>query len=342
MTPRALQLPALLPFLYAVALGCQAVRHEGQDWPPPRPAAEATPGSNAPVAPPPETRLEQGTGARSPAGVGEAVVSGVGPALKGRLSDAEKQSVLEKSLISLLRVILSSEEKLQLSAGPEASTTARGALTTKLAELQFKVIESDARLGFSPSEEDQDRYRLRNDCNLVFLVEGGAKQADKFGEFFSFESQLKGKVLNLTAHQVIAEKTFLKRGKRATDERQAAESAQEAAAADLVAYLSDEVARKWEVTSLVKVDLEVSGLGQFAQADDLRVGLQRRPGVFYVSLESWDRGSERAKYEVLCRFDVERFIGAYVDELRLGNVVVKSVKRKGEEIRARKGLLDLR
>ena len=68
--------------------------------------------------------------------------------------------------------------------------------------------------------------------------------------------------------------------------------------------------------------------------DDVRVGLQRRPGVYYVSLEDWDTSRNVARYEVLCRYDVQRFLPTYVDELRAGRVHVLAVKQRGDEIRA--------
>jgi hypothetical protein len=204
---------------------------------------------------------------------------------------------------------------------------------TKLAELGFKVIETTKGLGFAPSEDAQDGFRRQNDCNLALLVKGEAKEADKFGNFWSFESNLKGKVLNLTTHQLIASKTIRKRGERALDEQVAAEDAQRAAAKEMAKYLTDEVVRKWEATSLVRVKMTATRIYNMSQADDLRIGLQRRVGIYYVSLESWDDKIDLAVYEILCRFDVERFLPAYVEELRKGGV---EIKRIGKAIKAKR------
>jgi hypothetical protein len=84
----------------------------------------------------------------------------------------------------------------------------------------------------------------------------------------------------------------------------------------------------------------VTGLDHFKKADDLRVGLQKRPGVYYVSLESWDLATGVGRYEVLARFDVQRFLPAYVDELRLDKVKVQAVSQNGQAITARKGHFD--
>lgn len=305
--------------------GCSPARTSGRDWEVSRPAG-VSPGPETPTDRPPEADRP----ARSD------VVSGHGAVLKGRYSDEEKQQAVETALLNLQRCIISTEEALELSGGVEGSTAAKETLTTTLAELGFMVIESTKDLPFSPSEPDQERFRAHNDCNLVFLISGSAKPMDRFGNFHSFESQLTMKVLNLTTHQVLASKTFLKRGKRALDERQAAEDANRAAASELAKYLTDEVVRKWEATSLIRMELVVAHIEEIAQADDIRLGLQRRPGVYYASLDQWDDGTETAFYEVLCRFDVQRHLAAYVDELRRGKVQVKDFRAAGKAIEARR------
>ena len=54
------------------------------------------------------------------------------------------------------------------------------------------------------------------------------------------------------------------------------------------------IARQWEATSLVRMWLECTDLDHVQEANDLRVGLQRRPGIYYVSLEDWDKDSDTA------------------------------------------------
>ena len=68
----------------------------------------------------------------------------------------------------------------------------------------------------------------------------------------------------------------------------------------------------------------------------IRAGLQERLGVYYVSLESWLASTETARYEVLCRFDVKRFLSAYVSELERGKVEVTSMDQQGEKIEAKR------
>ena len=255
-------------------------------------------------------------------------------------TNAQKHDIVHKALLNLQRMMISSRERIALPDGVETTTVARDVLANKMAELSFNVIEMTDRLPFEPSEAQQDRFRAENDCNLAFLMDGEAEQFDKHGNYYLYKCKLRGKVLNLTTHQQIATKTVRRKGPRDLDEAEAGEDALEKAAEDLAAYLTDEVTRKWEATSLVRMRLAVSGLRHFREADDLRVGLQQRVGIYYVSLERWDDRSDTAEYDVLCRFDVERFLAPYVDELRRDRVRIESVERHGKVIKADQDFFD--
>lgn len=332
MTPHRVAIGLLVVVSAVMLWGCGPDRRHEPDWPGPR-AQPVRPGPEFQTPPPPPS--QEVVPVHPPAQRPD-VVTGFRPPLKGQIPDAEKQRIIEQTLLNLQRLIVSTDERLLLSTGPEPSDVARNALTQKLAELGFKVIQSTSSMGASPSESTQDAFRKANDCNIAVVVQSDAKKQDKFGNFWSFESSMNAKVLNLTTHQVIASRTILKRGRRALDERQAAEDAQESAAKDLATYLTDEVVRKWEATSLIRVTMFVRNIDNANQADDLRVGLQTRPGIYYVSLEFWDDKAQTAVYEILCRFDVERFLTGYVSELRMGGIEIKRIERKGEVIDARR------
>ena len=372
MRMRMIVCAGALLLLAVFVSGCAPQRVHEKDWPEPR-TTDERPGP-APLDPPPsdstgDVRVPdvavatpdaaaQGAGAGTPntaapnAGTqgatpdvavkpdavptAKTTVTSVSPPLRSRLSDEDKQSIIEASLINLQRMFVNADEKLVLSTGTQESTAARDAMVTKLAELQFDVIQTTETLPFTPSEAEQDAFRRKNDVNLVFLLQAEAAKADKFGNFWSYQGKAQGKVLNLTTRQVVTSKTITKRGRRALDEAEAAEDALAAAAKDLNTYLTDEVVRKWEYTSLVRMILEVNNVDTISQADDLRVGLQRRVGVFYVSLESWDYESQKAVLEVLCRFDVQRFLVAYVEELREGGLKLRWVRSGGEAIKAKR------
>lgn len=254
--------------------------------------------------------------------------------LEGRLSRAAKQKLVQQTLLGLQRTIISTREQLKLSGGAETTTVAKDELTTRLAEIGLKVIETTESLTFNPTEGRQDAFRKANDCNIVFLADGAASKVDKFGNFWSFRSELKGKLLNLTTHQVIASKTISKRGKRALDERAAAQDAQRAAAADLAKYLTGEAVRWWEKLSLIRKTLVVDGVDSAKWANYVRQELQRRVGVFYVSLESWDPKAEKATYDVLYRFDVERYVTTYIAATNGMNLKVTQINSSSETIKA--------
>ncbi|HUW31636.1 MAG TPA: hypothetical protein VM223_08485 [Planctomycetota bacterium] len=345
LTVRNLSLFILVLLIAVLAVACAPNRTEGKDWPQPRKPGQEPPGP-APLEPPPAddstTKASVPSVNVQPAeppktgSLGDTVVTGNTEPLKGRISDEEKQKIIEASLINLQRMIVGADEQLILTGGTEQSDAAKEQLVTKLGELEFNVIQSNEKLSFSPTEQEQEGWRRGNNCNLLFLLKGESKKQDKFGNFYSFEAKLQGKVLNLTTHQIIASKTITKRGRRALNEDEAAEDALRVAAKDMSTYLSDEVVRKWEFTSLVRMTLEVNNVESIGQADDIRVGLQKRLGVFYVSLDSWDHESEKAIYDVLCRFDVQRFLAAYVEELRDGGLKVRWIKKGGEAIKAKR------
>ena len=345
LTVRNLSLFILVLLIAVLAVACAPNRTEGKDWPQPRKPGQEPPGP-APLEPPPAddstTKASVPSVNVQPAeppktgSLGDTVVTGNTEPLKGRISDEDKQKIIEASLINLQRMIVGADEQLILTGGTEQSDAAKEQLVTKLGELEFNVIQSNEKLSFSPTEQEQEGWRRGNNCNLLFLLKGESKKQDKFGNFYSFEAKLQGKVLNLTTHQIIASKTITKRGRRALNEDEAAEDALRVAAKDMSTYLSDEVVRKWEFTSLVRMTLEVNNVESIGQADDIRVGLQKRLGVFYVSLDSWDHESEKAIYDVLCRFDVQRFLAAYVEELRDGGLKVRWIKKGGEAIKAKR------
>ena len=323
MTPHRVAIGLLVVVAATMLWGCAKDRMHEPDWPGPQ--------FQTPPPPPPQEVVP----VQPPAQRAD-VVTGFRPPLKGQISDAEKQRIVEQTLLNLQRLIVSADERLVLSTGPQPSDAARNALTQRLAEIGFNVIQSASNMGSSPSEGIQDAFRKANNCNIAILIQGDSKKQDKFGNFWSFESSMNAKVLNLTTHQVIASRTILKRGRRALDERQAAEDAQESAAKDLATYLTDEVVRKWEATSLIRVNMAVTNIHNADQADDVRVGLQSREGIYYVSLEVFDHEARVATYEILCRFDVERFLPGYISELREGGIRIKYMERKGEVIDAKR------
>jgi len=308
--------------------GCAHRRTEPVDYDPPR-EPPVKPGPEHPPSPPPEPVPPKP----------DPVVKPDPEPLPGRLSDAEKQDIGRRALFDLQRMVISSAEVMELSTGAEPTSVAAELLETKLAELGYRVTQTTRGLPFEPSEEELDALRREGNFNLAFVIAGGARERDRLGDFWSFKSDLRGKVLNLTTHQVIAAKTIRKQGRRAIDEDEAARDALESAAADLATYLTNEVSRKWEATSLIRVRLICTDLDHAREVDDVRIGLQRRPGIYYVSLERWDKRSDRAIFEVLCRYDVREYLLGYVDELRVGRVQVERIER-GKIIKADQDLYD--
>jgi hypothetical protein len=251
-----------------------------------------------------------------------------------KLSPEEKKRVVDQAKLNLLRVAICTEERAELSKGMQPVDAAERVLSEHLSELGFKVIETSQTLPFSADEKQQEEFRQRSDCNLAFLVKGTAKRLDTFGNFHLFAGQLSMKVVNLSTRRILASRTSEARGERLLDEGDAARSALTKTAKDLAEYLTDEIVRKWEATSLVRTQVSVQNLTSLELANDLRWGLSARPGVYYVSFDAWDAEAGTADYDVLIRADALPFIGQYVDDLRLGKLEVKSYTGRGGKIEA--------
>jgi hypothetical protein len=249
------------------------------------------------------------------------------------------RSIGRQALLHLQRMIISSDERIEVDGGHENTTAARDELATRLSELDYYLVASSEHLSYDASEASQRRFRSANDCNLVFLLQGEAEQFDRLGNFYLYQAELKGKVINLTTHQEIASKTIFRKGERTLDPVAAGENALELAAADVATYLTDEISRKWEATTLIRMKVVITDIDHAQELDDVRIGLQRRHGIYYVSVEQWDKVSDRAVLEVLCRFDVREYLVGYVDELRGGRVQVERVER-GRQIKADQDLVD--
>ena len=107
-----------------------------------------------------------------------------------------------------------------------------------------------------------------------------------------------------------------------------------AAAADLAKYLTGEAVRWWEKISLIRKTLVVDGVDSAKWANYVRQELQGRVGVYYVSLESWNPKSAEATFEILYRFDVERFVTSYIAAVPGKKLKVTLLDTNSETIKA--------
>ncbi len=256
----------------------------------------------------------------------------VGPSSRP-MTDAQKQQAIHDARLNLIRTFVSAREHLPVGLGEEAGV-AKEELTSYLAGIGFNVIQSTQQLPPNPTEAQQNRFRRQNNCNLVFLVDATVLPRKGAGRHRQYACKLKGSVLNLTTHQIIASKRYDELGKIAQHQDVAIKSAVEAAMNKLKSYLSAEAVRKWEELSLYRVHLTMHNLATAGQADSIRAELQRRQGVFYVSLDSWDENRRTARYDVLIRRDAKDYLVQYIEELRKSGVRILDYEKGGKTIRA--------
>ena len=173
---------------------------------------------------------------------------------------------------------------------------------------------------------------------MFVLVEAKAKQVDKFGDYYSFEADGRGKVAQISDNELLTTKSAFVRGKRALNEQQAAESALEKCGEELAAKLSDEILRKSARGVLLR-RISVDGLRNAEQADYVRVGLAKKKGVQSVALRSWDRSSGRAVFWVRLDASVKENLAAYLEQIDNVKLRVERLDKTGAESR-KKGLLE--
>lgn len=254
--------------------------------------------------------------------------------LVGQLSATEKQRITQEALAGLRRIVISSDESIQLKQTVTRANVAYDALRHRLTDTGFVVVTATSQLSPDPSLAEQERFRIANNCKLAFLVAGRALPTERDDGQHLFQAEVRARVLNLTTCNDLATRDARRDGPPAVSELEAGRTALTAAASELAGYLVEELQRRWEATSLVRVALDLRNLDQPKDLDDVRLGLARQPGVYYVSLERWDRHARAATVEVLCSVDVRALLSSYIERLRVGRVQVAGGNQIGEVLKA--------
>ena len=168
------------------------------------------------------------------------------------------------------------------------------------------------------------------DIDMFVLLSLVAQQKDKFGRFYSFEAEGRGKVVQISDKELVTTKSAAVRGERSSRASAAGESALVACAKELGSKLTDEILRKSSRGLLLR-RVSVSGLTSAALVDYVRVGLQRKPGIQSVTLSRWDRRTNRAVYWVRMDASVKENLAAYLEELEDIRLKVKRLDNTGAQ-----------
>jgi hypothetical protein len=255
-------------------------------WPPAAPVADTPPG----------TVVGTPTAATTVTGV---------DASNSRGRDAAKQQLVMRARLDRMVIGLASG-----GAGGAAGTL-KTVATTKLTEIGLRVLDLGAvRRYDAPSRTyasgRADRY------DLLIVLWGSSKQADKFGEFYSYEARCKGKLIDPIDGSPVAAKEILRRGKRALNTSDAETSSLEAGGSAIIKYLTDEMVRKVEHNGYV-MRLVLTGVKTSEEVDKIRIYLQSRPGVAEARTVSWSKRGQRARLLVRMHPGTKANLAAYAE-----------------------------
>ncbi len=195
------------------------------------------------------------------------------------LGAVQKAAVAKEAADKLRLVRILCEETLELSGGSAKTAAASRVLAEALQKAGYRVVAGEA--------------------SFFVHTSGAAKLNEKFGNFYSFDASLAGRILDPARLELAAVTTAAKRGERLLREEDAANSAVKAAAGELAEKLLSAADKAVAAARPVVLDCEVGELGSLAAAEQFRAALARLRGVHYASLEGWDARTYAAKYELL-------------------------------------------
>lgn len=253
------------------------------------------------------------------------------------VDDEDKSALIYQAQLDLLRVLICSHEQIKLSDGTSDSDYALQRVSEHFTDMGFRVLDGSPCPGYNTSVAELKGIANQRDVDLFVLLKVAAQQRDKFGNFFSFEAEGQGKVLQVSDKEILTAKSAYALGTRKLRAQAAAETALVACAKDLGSKLTDEILRKSARGVLLR-RVRVTGLARAALVDYVRVGLQQKPGIHSVTLSSWDRGSDVAVFWVRMDASAKENIAAYLEDLDQIKLKVERLDNTGSD--ARKKLLN--
>lgn len=262
---RTMRTKALLLAAIVIAIaGCSSGRIAMYTEPQPVPVSTAPVPPPGPVIDVPPEPVVTGTD--------KTTVTGVRPSTE-RTVPAEKQQFVFQARL----------DRLMIGAGGDAELSE--AAVSRLAELGLRCV----LLGTGQYDAPSEHYLAKakgEPVDLLLILDGQAVQVDRFGDFYSYRAECKGKLLDAYTGTVISSTNLQKRGQRALEMDAAAKSALETAATEMAAYFSDELVRKVE-HGLLTVRVVLTRVVSTEDLDRVRAWLLSQKGVEEVKVVSW-------------------------------------------------------
>jgi hypothetical protein len=226
----------------------------------------------------------------------------------------DKPSLIYQAQLDLLRILICTEEAMVIDGQTQPTDVLHQAAAEHLSDLGFRVLDGPPCPGYQASAGELTVLANERDIDMFVLFRGTSKQVDKFGNFYSFEVDGRGKVLQIAGNELLTTQSEMVRGKRALNQVQAAESALRLFGEKLGTMLSDEIVRKSGRGVLVR-RVRVEGLRELRYADNIRVDLGRKPGIRSVTLSGWDERTRVAVFWVYMDASAKENLGAYLEQL---------------------------
>ena len=239
-------------------------------------------------------------------------VKSVKPPFRPAVPDEDKSALIYQARLDLLRLLICSDEKMHLAAGVVEADQCLQVAKEHFSDMGFRVLDGLPCPRYVSNPGQLGSMAADSDVDMFVLFQAEAQQVDKFGDFYSFEADGRGKVAQISSGELLTTKSTLIRGKRALNEQQAAASALKQCGTELAQKLSDEILRKSGRGVLVR-RVVVDGLESSEQADYIRVGLGKKAGIRSVALKSWRNG--RAVFWVRLDAGAKENLAAYLEEL---------------------------
>jgi hypothetical protein len=258
------------------------------------------------------------------------IETSVKPRFRPVVPDEDKASLLYYAKLDLLRILICSEEQVRLGGETLNSDALLQEASEHFTNIGFRVIDGSPCPGYVSSAATLELIANKRDVDMFVLLRAQSKQVSKFGDFYSFEADGRGKVAQISDKELLTTTSAFVRGKRALNERQAAESALKVCGQELANKLSDEILRKSARGALLR-RIRVDGLGRAEQVDYVRVGLSQKPGIQSVALKSWDSRSRRAIYWVRMDASVKENLAAYLEDIANVRLQVERLDKAGTQ-----------
>ncbi len=240
------------------------------------------------------------------------------------ISSDQESNLVYQAKLDLLRLLICCD-------GESGADDLKDEIKRHFVNLNYRVLDFYKCPGYNPRPETVERLADEYDADLMVLARlTRVDQKDKFGNYYLYEAEADGKVLQIVGNEVLASKDVYVYGKRTTNQSQAVKNTVQKCGEELAGELSYEILRKSGSGVLVR-RIQVDGLKRVKYVDYIETELQKLPGVKSVSRISWDSQTGRALFWVRMDAGIKDNLAAYLEQLDTIHLKVTRLDKTGLE-----------